>query len=81
MKSCRTCKYLDVEPNKAGRIVARKGSGYRCLAPDAPLPVLPDSITKGYGFCWPLRSRRYMLPDEGTECPVWEARAEKQEVA
>ena len=72
-QSCRTCKYLNVEPNKAGRVVVRSNSGYRCLAPDPPLPVLPDSIGKTYYFTWPP-GRVYVSPDQGTECPVWEAR-------
>jgi len=74
--SCRTCKYLDVAPDKLGRIVPRKDKTYRCLAPDPEMPTMPDSITETYGFRWfeGQRSRTYMTPDAGENCPCHEPR-------
>lgn len=75
-QSCRTCKFLDVAPNAAGKVVARKHEAYRCLAPDPEWPALPDSITRHYGYK-PTFHRRYMQPDEGDDCPLYRLR-EKQ---
>jgi hypothetical protein len=71
--TCRTCKYLDVAPDKSGRIVPRKGNSYRCLAPHPTLPPLPDCITRRYDF-QPFFVRSWMSPPDGGECPVYEAR-------
>lgn len=77
MQSCKTCKYLDVPPNKAGRIVPQKKYAYRCLAPEPPMPILPTSITGDYYFSWPPH-RRSVCINEGTECPVYEQRIEEK---
>lgn len=77
MQFCKTCKYLDVPPNKAGRIVPQKKYTYRCLAPEPPMPILPTSITSAYGFSWPPH-RRFVRIDEGTECPVYEQRQKEE---
>lgn len=74
MPTCRTCQFLDVPPDKAGRIRPRSNYTYRCLAPDPVMPVMPASITTAYGFSWPPCSRSYMHPDEGEGCPTYEAR-------
>lgn len=71
--NCRACKYLDVAPDKSGRIVPRKGYSYRCLAPIPALPALPDSITNEYSFRWPP-TRTHMTPERGAGCPIFEAR-------
>ena len=70
-KSCKTCKYLRVKPDKLGRRVVRKNESYLC---DAPLPTLkiPDSIRLSWQFKWPP-DRRYMQGVEGNECDTWEA--------
>lgn len=72
--TCKTCAYLAVEPDKAGRIVVRAGNAYECNAPEPDLPTLPYSITKAYGFRWPP-SRAYVTGTDGEDCPVWQARA------
>lgn len=45
--TCKTCKWLDVKPDKAGRVVVRKDSVYPCVV-KFPTPKLPDSITRAY---------------------------------
>ncbi len=71
---CKTCRFLDVPLDKAGRRVVRKDSVYRCKGPVPAAPNLPDSVTQAYGF---MRTawvhRQYMPGDMGTTCPVWEA--------
>lgn len=70
--SCRTCKHLSVPLNKAGKKVIRKNDTYQCIV-TIPAILLPDSITKSYGFQDPAKaSRRFMSPDEGTRCPFHE---------
>lgn len=72
-KCCKTCKHLNVEPDANGRRVVRQNCVYRCgFIP--PMPPLPDSITRCYGFNWPPTSPRYMTGAEGKTCPTWEAR-------
>lgn len=72
-QSSRNCKFLDVAPNNAGRIVPLRTHTYRCLAPDPQLPPMPDAITRSYGFKATF-SRCYMSPDDGKECPCHEPR-------
>jgi hypothetical protein len=67
--TCRNCTFLRVPPDKDGRRRPRKDKAYTCTI-DAPVPVLPTSITKSYGFRWPP-SRDYMTPDDGERCPCW----------
>ncbi len=62
---CKTCRFLDVPLDKAGRRVVRDKS-YRCTAP-IPEIVTPDSVER-QGF-YKVR----MCGDMGTTCPVWEA--------
>lgn len=71
--SCRNCKYLEVAPNAAGKIVPRKGKSYRCKAPDPEQPILPHSILRVYGFKWAF-GRSYMSPEDGEGCLMWEYR-------
>ena len=73
MRSCKTCRFLTVPPDARGRIVVRAKNAYECRA-IVPMPMLPDSVTRGHGFRWPP-SRKYMTGDGGTLCPTWEARA------
>ena len=72
-RTCRTCRFLNVAPDKAGRIRPQRDGAYQCIAPQPEMPPMPLSITNAYGFNWPP-SRTYMLPDQDTECPVWEER-------
>ena len=69
--TCKTCKYLHVPKNKQGRRVIHPGSAYKCEAPAEPLPILPHSVTKGFGFHWPL-GRAYMTGEDGINCPLHE---------
>lgn len=72
MRSCKTCRFLNVPPDAAGRIVVRKDEAYQCMAV-VPVPLLPDSVTTAYTFRWPL-PRSYMTGEQGTLCPTWDQR-------
>jgi hypothetical protein len=67
--SCRTCKWLRVAPDKAGRRIPRKDKCYFCEAP-LPEPALPLSVTTYHGWRWPP-PRNFMSPDDGEDCPVF----------
>ena len=68
-RTCRTCVWLTVPPDKAGRRAARKDNVYPCAAP-LPDVALPRSVTERFGFNWPPR-RTMMSPDRGEDCPAW----------
>ena len=70
-KSCKTCRYLRVKPDKLGRRMVRKTEVYPCDAP-LPTPKLPDSIKQTWQFKWPP-ARRSMRGVDGSECETWEA--------
>lgn len=78
--ACRKCKWLDVKPNKNGRISPRKGNIYRCLYPVGSPPPLPASIPvnpagfSAMGLTWPP-AKQHMEPGEGDNCPVMEPRS------
>jgi hypothetical protein len=73
-QSCRSCKFLDVMPDKSGKRVPRAVNAYSCLAAAQPVADMhfPDSITRAYGFRWPP-SKTHMQPDQGVDCPAYEA--------
>lgn len=72
--TCKTCKWLDVPPDKRGRIVVRD-TAYKCIVPLPEMPVLPDCVTKQYGYTDFLARRdRWMIPKQGGTCPLHEAR-------
>lgn len=79
--ACRTCKHLNIPPDKDGKIRIRKGS-YRCDCPMPPPPVMPACIRvhvgrKGssYGsFIWP-EPGHWMDVEAGTDCAFHEPRA------
>lgn len=72
--TCKTCKWLNVPPDKRGRIVVRD-TGYRCIVPLPVMPALPDSITKRYGYRdVTLARENFMLPTQGATCPLHELR-------
>ena len=71
-RCCKTCKHLKVEPDKSGRRVVRAANAYICTF-RPPMPLMPDSITKAYGFHWPP-DHRFMQGNEGRECQTWEPR-------
>lgn len=71
--SCKTCKWLEVEPNKAGKRVVRRDKVYQCLVP-IPRPILPTSVTRAYDFSWPP-PRTWLTKDMwGEVCLLWEER-------
>lgn len=69
-QSCKTCKFLYVPPNKAGKRVVYD-RGYHCAAPAPDAPAMPECITSAYEYRWPT-SRRSRWPDDGKRCPTWE---------
>lgn len=71
--SCKTCQHFDVEPDAAGRIVIRKKRGYRCLAPEPPLPAC---ITSRFDYRWPP-ARWFVTADGGIGCPCFEPRQKR----
>ena len=74
MKTCKTCRFLEVAPDAGGRIVVRARNVYPCTAA-VPMPALPESVTRAYGFKWPP-TKSYMTGDRGANCPTWEARTQ-----
>lgn len=68
---CRTCRYLEVPPDRDAVVRPRKGHCYPCRAP-IPTPVLPDSVTRSYHWRWPPVPN-HMAPEDGAACPLWEA--------
>lgn len=80
--TCKTCQWLDVEPNRSGRsltsrlaaFAVRHGAErvYPCTVEVPPL-VLPASMAqdaKFHGLPW----RRLMRLDEGVGCPFYSSR-------
>lgn len=83
-RSCRTCRYLDVPLDKAGRRVARIGHIYQCTFPTPTLPPMPESWTKGnsaqaqrdFEHLYKL-NKAYMGATDGASCAVWLALEKK----
>lgn len=75
-QGCRSCRFLDVPLNKAGKRVPSVRHVYQCTAP-TEVPPLPVSVVKNYrGEILPLgffESRKsWMSPAGGQFCPSWE---------
>jgi hypothetical protein len=70
MKKRGVCTHLEIEPDKAGRLIMRADQAYRCKAPAPEMPVLPACITQAYGFKWPP-PRGYVFKETCAECPCW----------
>ena len=68
---CRYCKYLVPGEDKNAKRLVTKDKPYKCNAP-LPLMVLPDSITRSYGWREPESYRRMVTPDDGKHCPLWQ---------
>lgn len=67
--TCRTCKFLDVKPDKIGRVIPRSTFMYRCLAP------LPDYIAPA---CFEIEvMQRRMTIESGKGCTFHEPRTKK----
>ena len=71
-RRCGTCRWLNVELDKTGRRVVRKGKPYRCLF-EVNWPPLPFAITTQYGFRLPVAIRQGISGSDGADCPTWEA--------
>lgn len=69
MKSCKTCRWLDVSPDKRGRRIVRQAVSYECNFPIAPLPPLPESAF--FKDRWPP-ARSWMEGQDGRSCATWE---------
>ncbi len=70
--TCKTCRWLVISLDKAGRRVVRKDRMYRCAAP-LPEVKLPLSVAKYFSFNWP--PRRTMVSGNWENCPCWEERS------
>jgi hypothetical protein len=67
-KCCKTCEYLVVHLDKAGRRVVRKDFAYRCSFDIwSILAQLPDSSRVSRTTA----AASSMCGDQGTECPCW----------
>jgi len=64
------CKWLDVPADKLDRRIPRKDGAYRCLVP-VECPTFPCSITKSYGFTWPM-TKCFVTIQIYNECPMKE---------
>lgn len=65
--TCRNCRFLDVRPNAAGKIIPRKDNWYRCKVP-LPEYEWPNSVVV------PRPAAHSMGPDEGEGCKFWKLR-------
>jgi hypothetical protein len=77
--TCRTCQHYAVNPDSDGKVRMRKNSVSRCAAPVPRTAfLLPDSVTKSYGYWEPSeKDRRFMSPDDGEGCPTHTQRAKR----
>ena len=74
-RSCKTCRFLFVVPDRVGRRVVRKANVYRCRAPIPDMPAdMPASLTKGdWRWKWPGdKQKSRMSGSEGTDCGAWQ---------
>ena len=80
MTTCRGCKFLDVKPDKLGRIIPRKDFVYRCTAPIPTIEDLglPRSVTDYAGGQLSFHKSR-MAPDWGADCPAFLPRVRETE--
>lgn len=67
-RNCRNCHFMKVPEGE--RIY--RDRMYECTYLIDPLPKLPDSVTKRYGFNETrLLEKRRMQPEDGSECPTF----------
>lgn len=71
-QSCRSCRFLELPANKAGKLYVTPGRAYKCTV-EIPEPALPDSVKGSVGWRWPP-PRSWVEATQGTTCPLWEAR-------
>ena len=68
--TCRNCLHLVPGQNKNGKRLVTKNQSYLCAAP-IPILLLPDSITKAYGWQELESYRKRVWADAGQHCPLW----------
>lgn len=71
--SCKTCKWLKVEPNKGGKRVVRKDKAYQCGVP-IERPHFPTSVLRVYNFTWPPHKTWLTAEMRDEVCLLWEER-------
>ena len=78
--TCRGCKFLDVTPDKLGRIIPRKDKVYRCTVPIPAIEELglPASVTDYAGGSLSFH-KSWMAPDWGEGCPAFLPRVKETE--
>ena len=69
MQSCKTCKFLVVPLNAAGKRQTRYNCVYECKAMIPP-QYIPESISRSY--LGAHHNRTMMLPGDGVTCPTWQ---------
>ena len=69
MQSCKSCKFLVVPLNAAGRRQTRYDRGYECKAMILA-QYIPDSISRSYSGAH--HNSTMMLPGDGVTCPTWQ---------
>jgi hypothetical protein len=75
-QTCKTCKWLDVAPDRAGRRVVRRGYMYRCKFPLPDLSsVLPLSLTGSVSFRFSDNQKSW-VEGERAGCPVHSAKVQ-----
>ena len=76
-KARGVCKFADVTPDRAGRVIMRRDNMYRCKYPVPELPFpMPVSATLGWeGFNWPPRLH-HIDKEDCAGCPCWTPREE-----
>ncbi len=71
---CRRCVYLDVTPDKAGRVIPRSNFSYPCTVPvpDIEDLMLPKSVLDHMRYS--VFHKNYMGPDQGAGCKLFKLR-------
>jgi hypothetical protein len=69
-KCCKTCIHSRWPLTETGRI--SRLSTARCEAPIPDAPVLPDSVTKAYGYNPKPWNKSRMEQEDGVDCPCYE---------
>lgn len=69
--SCRTCRFLAVEPDRDGVIRPRAAKMYPCTV-EIPAQALPASVRR---YVPPKPG--YMEPKDGVGCLFWKSRSEQ----
>lgn len=74
-RGCKSCRFANVVPDRAGRYIMRSDRPYRCEypLPELPLPPLPASVALA-ALNWPP-PRVGIWSDDGEDCATWEPRS------